>query len=41
MPPDPTVLHAIGRGDLFDALKVLNARTPYRFTGVYTFDTRS
>ncbi|MBA3948467.1 MAG: GAF domain-containing protein [Acidobacteria bacterium] len=38
MPADPTVLHAIGRGDLFDALKILNAGTPYRFTGVYTFD---
>ena len=35
-PPD--VADAIRRGALFEALRLLNHGTPYRFTGVYTFD---
>lgn len=35
---DPGVADAAGRGELFEALRLLNQGTPYRFTGVYTFD---
>ena len=32
------VVEAVRRGELFTALRLLNHGTPYRFTGVYTFD---
>lgn len=36
--PDQDVVEAVRRGELFEALRLLNRGTPYRFTGVYTFD---
>lgn len=36
--PDQDVVEAARRGDLFEALRLLNQGTPYRFTGVYAFD---
>ena len=32
------VVEAVRRGELLEALRLLNRGTPYRFTGVYTFD---
>ncbi len=32
------LLAALGNGGLLAALRLLNARTPFRFTGVYRFD---
>lgn len=36
--PEQDVVDAVRRGELFEALQLLNQGTPYRFTGVYTFD---